>query len=137
MAPQADRLTRLDHANALLRTIASCGHHFFAHGTEISHFTFDPHGRIWWNDAGSRKRVYPYGYGWKHFVEGGTLRALVMALRRYIIQGKTLSQAQLGPWCACVCEGDLWGYGEDMAIVRRQAQDLGIIKPCQEAETAD
>ena len=33
----------------------------------------------------------------------------------------------LGPWPQWMCEGDLWGYGDDMQTVRAKALELGII----------
>lgn len=111
-------------ANAFLREIASCGRKFFRHGDLISQFFVDERGRVWFEDAHSRKRIYThYKWDWRGFCEGGTLRALVERLRDYIRTG-TKPHLALGPWPEHYCGGDLWGYGADMQQVRDSAARL-------------
>lgn len=124
---------RLRQVNGLLREIAKHGRRFFFHKGTVSQFTWDVHGRLWWKDAYSGKLVYPYGNRrWRGFTEGGTLRALVLELRMYIVHGIKLSQGTLGPWPVWYCEGDLWGYGDAMTSIRAYAQDAGMLPEKEE-----
>jgi hypothetical protein len=51
----------------------------------------------------------------------------VEALRDFVRTGKKLPMAKyFGPWPGWLCGGDLWGYGEDMPLVRRAARTLGV-----------
>lgn len=123
----SDKQSRVESANELLMTIAYCGRKFFHHGGNVSRFELDERGRVWFVDGHNGARIYThYTKGsWRGFSEGGTLRALVIALRDYITQSKQIGQA-LGPFSDWYCEGDPWGYGEDMQIVRQCANRLGI-----------
>lgn len=53
------------------------------------------------------------------------MRALIEQLRNYIQTGNP-QKLSLGPWPKWICDGDLWGYGEDMQQVRDAATRLGI-----------
>jgi hypothetical protein len=111
-------------ANAFIEAIASCGRKFFFHNGRASRFEVDARGRVWFIDAYSEHRIYThYGYRWRGFSEGGTLRSLVEKLRDFIRTGD-LRELHLGPWPKWICDGDLWGYGEDMAKVREAAEPL-------------
>ena len=63
---------------------------------------------------------------WKGFSHGGTLKALVQYLKRYIWDGEKLPAGSLGPWPHYGDEG-LWGYGEDMMAIMELAEGLGMI----------
>jgi len=66
----------------------------------------------------------------RKFSHGSTLRALMIALRKYI-QGKgKLPINHLGPWNKnIVDDGDLWGYGkEEMEKVRKECRELQEVK---------
>lgn len=120
---------RLETANKMLTTIASCGRKFFAHEDRVSQFDIDHRGRVWFTDKYTRKRIYvQYKGNWRGFSDGGTLRALVERLRDFITQGKALPSGIFGPWPEWVCGGDLWGYGADMESVRKMASQMGIVK---------
>ena len=115
---------RAQKANEFLREIAGCGRRFFHHAGRISAFEADYGGRVWFEDAYSQKRIYThYRYKWRGFTNGGTLRALVERLRDYISTGHS-PNLNLGPWPEHLCDGDLWGYGDDMQRVRAAAQRL-------------
>jgi hypothetical protein len=120
---------RLQKANALLETIADCGRKFFRHNDLVSRFELDRRGRIWFIDAYRSARIYThYTRGrWRGFSEGGTLRDLVIALRNYIATGKLINPVHFGPWPDWYCDGDVWGYGQDMEKVRAKAIELEII----------
>lgn len=121
----ADREERANKANQFIQVIASCGRRFF--GYEVtSHFQVDDRGRIWFWDGGSGRKIYThYRWQWKGFSEGGTLETLIRNLKVYIHRG-TLPKLNLGPWPDWICDGDLWGYGEDMEKVREAAKALEV-----------
>ena len=120
---------RAAQANELLRVIAANGRQFFKHGDCVSVFEVDYRGRVWWRNAYKNKRIYVYGHWyWRGFTEGGTLRQLVEYLRDFIRWGTPVPAAQFGPWPEWLCDGDLWGYGEDMEIVRSAARHLGVVR---------
>ena len=123
----AARQRRLLAVNELLKTIAGCGRKFFLHKGRVSYFELGEKGRIWFIDGYALDRIYPYGNSaWKGFSEGGTLRQMVVYLRGFILAGTPLPVGFLGPWPPDYCNGDLWGYGADMAKIRTQAQETGI-----------
>lgn len=108
---------RCNRANALLQVIASTGSRFFRHGSRVSQFYLDGRGRLWLNDRWNRKPVYTHYKGeWKHFSQGGTLKALCEALRDFVIHGKRFTFT-----------GRHWGYGEDMSAVISAARALEIL----------
>lgn len=120
---------RVEMANETLCAIASCGRKFFAHDGRVSRFELDHRGRVWFIDKYTQKRIYThYRYEWIGFSEGGTLRALVERLRDFIATGRQLPLLVFGPWPEWVCGGDLWGYGEDMEIVRGAVCKSGVAK---------
>lgn len=125
---------RVDKANDLINTIASCGRGFFYSSGKntISHFKINhQNGRLYFVDKYSDQCLplsHTKSKRWhQYFTEGGTLKALVEYLADYITTGKTITnQYVLGPWEEWMCHGDLWGYGEDMEKVRQKATELGI-----------
>lgn len=118
---------RLEKANEFIKTIASCGHKFFNHEGFISYFEFDDCRRIYFIDHYTKKMIYTHYKGlWRGFTNGGTLKTLIELLRDYISTGWPMKTTLLGPWSDSCCKGDLWGYGEDMEIVRKKAYDLQI-----------
>lgn len=118
---------RLAQANELLTTIASCGRKFFSHESRISHLELR-RGRVWFIDKYTEKAIYThYELGrWRGFTEGGTLRSLVIALRKWITSGQFPEYNHLGPWPDWYCGSDPWGYKQDMALVRAKAQEIGF-----------
>lgn len=126
---------RLMMANKLLSVISSCGRRFFYHKGKVSMLDIDHRGRVWFIDAYTGKKIYThYRYQWRGFSEGGTLKDLICVLRDFIVRGKRLHVSALGPWPDWVCNGDLWGYGDDMEKVRTAARDLGIIESSKQGE---
>lgn len=124
------KLQRAATANQLIKTIAGCGRNFFSYPKQhgISRFEVDPRGRVWFVDGYTGRCIYlHYTYWGRGFSEGGTLRHLINALKRYITLGGPIPASNLGPWAQCICDGDLWGYGADMQQVRDSAVGLGII----------
>ena len=122
------KLERLEAANGLLRTIASCGRGFFRHGDDVGYFELDEKGRVWYVDSYTQIPIYTHYAGrWKAFSQGGTMRSLVIGLRDFIRSGDQLHPETLGPWPDYICGGDLWGYGDDMERVRERALQEGII----------
>lgn len=118
---------RADNANRLVEVIASCGRRFFRHDDAIAGFGLDHRDRIWFTDAYTKRRIYThYKYEWRGFSNGGTMRRLIEQLRDYISTGEPQRLA-LGPWPSWYCDGDLWGYGDDMEAVRAAARDYGIL----------
>lgn len=133
MGALAAKRERAERANALLRTIAGCGRRFFANGDRVSAFEVDDRGRVWLRDKRTGALIYThYAYRWRHFTEGGTLKSLCERLRDFIRTGEP-QRLNLGPWPQWICDGDLWGYGDDMRQVRQAAADLGIA-PCPDAD---
>ena len=127
-----ERIKRLAEVNVFMQAMAGHGRKFFRHGDSVSWLEMDVRGRIWFFDSYSRKRIYTHYRGrWKGFTNGGTLKALVEALRDYVMTGKKLSQGRLW-WPDWYCNGDLWGYGEEgMEPVRHVAITLGLVEaPC-------
>lgn len=122
-----EKQLRTEAANKFLRQIASCGRRFFLHKGLVSHFELDDRGRVWFVDAYTSSRIYTQrtDTAWKGFSEGGTLRDLVIELSRHIQTGAPVRG--LGPWPQWYCAGDLWGYGEDMEIIRSLARLLGLL----------
>lgn len=132
-----DKQSRMEDVNKLLVSIATCGRQFFYHKGNISQFELDSRGRVWFVDGYSCKKIYThYTRGaWHGFSEGGTLRGLIIALRDYIKNGKTIGYA-LGPFPVWYSQGDPWGYGADMQTVKQCAERLGITST-QQARAAD
>ncbi len=118
---------RIDKANRFIAVVAGCGRRFFHHDGRVSYFKVDNRGRIWFVDKYTPQRqIYTHYAGrWKWFSEGGTLRDLVIHLRDFIRTGEK-QRLNLGPWPDWICGGDLWGYGDDMSVVRQSAMDFGI-----------
>jgi hypothetical protein len=113
---------RLLIANGLLEIIGQHGRRFFYHKGIISRLESDQRGRIYFIDSYTNKKVYLHtGSRWRGFTGGGTLRSLIEYLRDFIRTGKTLPKYCLGPWPDYLCDGDLWGYGEDMDKIRNYA----------------
>lgn len=122
---------RLRKANRLLGAIATCGRHFFSNPSSysISQLELDGRNLLWFRDAYTNKRIYTaYKGRWRHFSQGGTMRDLVLALCRFVRTGQKLHPRTFGPWPQEICDGDLWGYGKDMEVVRRSARELEVIE---------
>lgn len=118
------RFDRLEIANEFIKIIASHGREFFKTGNQIAYMKIKA-GHVYWVDDYTHAEIYlSYKYWTKGFTHGGTLRALVQALRLYILGRRDFPINHLGPWPQNMCDGDLWGYGESMEQVRKQALNL-------------
>jgi hypothetical protein len=126
---------RLSIANRAIAVISAHGRKFFSLSAEgrtvthnrISRFELRAHGQLWFVDKYTQKSIYTsYRRGrWRGFSEGGTLRALVCEMADYISgKRKDFPVTCFGPWPEWVCGGDLWGYGEDMKVVRDEIHAL-------------
>jgi len=123
---KATKAERVEHANALIRVIASHGRRFFYYekGDRYARMELDAGGRVWFVDDYSEKRVYTQqrAYNrWRGFTHGGTMRSLVECLRDYITRGEKvpcwrIATPQLGD-----SPDDIWGYGPDAAAAVREA----------------
>ena len=127
-------------ANEVLRICAKYGRRFFSQDADrlermgsprISRFELDARGRIWFVDKWRGSRIFVHydpqcrrGWSWK-FSEGGTLLCLCQSLRNWIRdESAPVPLGYFGPWKEWVCGGDLWGYGEEMQLVRRDVAAL-------------
>lgn len=120
---------RLKAVNEMLEVIASCGRKFFADKGQTSRMEVDTRGRVWFVDSYSGKRIYthcPFSK-WRGFTNGGTLKSLICHFRDFIVKSKPVPLGCFGPWPEWYCDGDLWGYGDDMEGVRKAAIWLGIV----------
>jgi hypothetical protein len=126
------RADRLLCVNALVTVIAVHGRRFFSWDDLVDFMEMDVRGRLWWNQRWNGKRLYLHGPGptilRRGFSHGGTLRELVLCLREYVLTGKRIWRGGLGPWKHHPdADGGLWGYGEEMQVVRVVARSLGIL----------
>lgn len=127
---------RVAAVNKFIQAIASCGRKFFVHEGFFARFEIDQRGHVWFIDDYSKKRIYTHYDGrWEGFTHGGTLKGLVESLRDYIRTGIP-KRLNIGPWPQWICHGDLWGYGEDIKLVRAAAIELGLI-PSESGATRD
>lgn len=115
---------RVETANAFLRIISEHGRRFFKHEGRVSRFEIGRGGHVFLVDKYTQRRVYTHYYRWRGFTDGGTLQSLCKALAEFIAGRADLPLSHLGPWPDWVCGGDLWGYGDDMAEVRRRCREL-------------
>ena len=125
----AIRWQRAAKANEFIAVIASCGARHFSYIGRPSSFEIDQRGLVWFRDSYSMRCICTHRtHGrWKGFTNGGTMRALVIHLRDYIMTGEP-QPLNLGPWPDWLCGGDLWDYGKDMDGVRLTALRLGLTK---------
>lgn len=127
----SDKRDRIDKVNQMIRAIGDRGRRFFYSKSKDRYASVevDHRGRVWWIDDYTGRRIYThYRYRWQGFSHGGTLQDLVGHFRDFIAKGKPVPARCFGPWPSYYCDGDLWGYGEDMEAVRVAAKELGIIE---------
>lgn len=139
----AEKHRRVEQVNQVIRIIADHGRRFFYTESKQSYASMqiDKHGKIWFIDSYSGKRILTHktvwGERWKGFSGGGTLRALVEAFRDYIRDGIPLPRGFLGP--ERFDDSNIWGYDEEgMKAVREQAgalpvfrQALSVVQPSE------
>jgi hypothetical protein len=125
---------RVEQANRAIEIIASHGRKFFSMCAEgrdfepnrISRFEIRK-GRLWFIDKYTEKAIYvAYRRGsWRRFSDGGTLRSLVENMADWITGKRPeFPLNHFGPWPDWYCGGDLWGYGDDMAVVREKVNEV-------------
>lgn len=124
------REKRLEQINQMIKEIADCGRHFFLGKNGYAKMEVDQRGRVWFIDDYTAKRIYTHHKGrWSGFFShGGTLKALVECFRDYISKGKKIPCRIFGPFHSTLCNGDLWGYGDDMQHIREKAVAIGLIE---------
>lgn len=89
----------------------------------------DDRGRVWFVDSYSGEHIYTHYDGeWRGFTHGGTLKAFITALRRFIKTGEKLNRTHFR-WPHWYSDGDAWGYGEEMVPVREATERLEIVQP--------
>ena len=116
----SDKIDRLKHANAVLRAMGSHGRRFFysEKNDRFSELVIDAGGRVRLIDDYTGKHVWLDKNGrWRGFSHGGTCRAIVEDLARYVRTGKP-TRNHFGPWPEWISDGDLWGYGDAAEKVR-------------------
>lgn len=122
-----ERRGRAFRANVFLRAVADRGRHFFRYANgEVSRFEVDDEGHLWFVDGYRGDRIWTHVHGWwgNRFTNGGTMQQLCLYLKEFVMTGKRIPPV-LGPWD--FCDNDLWGYGDDMELVRGSARDLGLL----------
>lgn len=127
--PDPVKNERAEHANALIKIIASHGRKFFEHDGYVASLEVDKNGRVWFIDEVSKRRIYTHKRDrWAGFSHGGTLQDLVRAMRDYITKGKKIPLNWLATIRINPANGDIWGYGEDArTAMRLEAATLPII----------
>lgn len=119
---KSEKAERVKRANEFISVIASCGRKFFSHNGRVSRIEIDQNGRMWFVDAYRESKIYiAYNGRWSGFSEGGTLRSLVIQLRKYILGEDFAFNLSHPSWW---CGGDPWGYGDDMETIRTAAKSL-------------
>lgn len=131
---RAQRLARLEQANAVIQAVAAHGRRFFYNEQKqrVGEFRLDARGVLWFIDEYNGTPVYvAYRGRWRGFNQGGTMRSLVEALMGYIREGTAIHPGHFGPWNPKIIpEGDLWGYGaEAMNAVRAQLENNPAVRP--------
>lgn len=131
---------RCGHANRVLDICSIYGRRFFRNYTdgEVSRFEVDTRGHIWLIDKDTKRRIYVMDRDgpWRGFTEGGTLRRLCEDLRDYIRTGTLISRGHFGPWPQWRADGDIWGYGPEMELVRQAVFKLPCVRPPANTEEA-
>lgn len=108
---------RLKHANAVILSISKYGRRFFwsEEKQRTARLDFHPMGHIYFVDEYSGRRIYTHHKGhWRGFSGGGTLKQIIIELRKYIQTGDPVDGRFFGPWNPeIIPDGDRWGYGRD------------------------
>jgi hypothetical protein len=130
---------RLALVNSIIRVIGSHGRHFLSENSDrrelvenpfFAHFQVDDRNEVWFIDRYTRKPILVRLFDWPGFSDGGTLRDLVKHFAEHIVTNKPLNIRYFGPAPKWVCDGDPWGYGDSMHVVR---EEIGKLLKIQEA----
>lgn len=121
---QYEKEKRLKIANKFIKIISSYGRRFFySEKSNKIAFLKLKNNHIYYVSEFLEKEIYLHYRYWT-FHHGGTLRCLIEALKEYIMGRIELPLNHLGPWRKEICNGDLWGYGDDMEKVRKECKNL-------------
>lgn len=130
MSASAKKAERVEHANALIKTISDHGRRFFYNEKHdrVAHMSIGPRGHIYFHDDYTGKAIYTsYPYHWDGFSHGGTLRDLVCQLAEYVRIGAQINIFWIGP--ERLMGGNIWGYAPDeMEKCRAEALKSPVIK---------
>lgn len=119
---------RLVLVNEAVKVIGSHGRRFFYSKIydRYALMEIDARGRLWWIDEYTDQRIYTHYNGrWCQFSNGGTLHGLVIHFKNFVQTGEPMPRV-FGPWPQWYCDGDLWGYGDDMQKVRDGLAAIGL-----------
>lgn len=118
---------RIDHANELIRLIATYGRKFFEHKGFVSTLELGKNGRVFFVDYYTQRRIDTHKSGdWRGFTSGGTLRGLVEQMRDYVKKGNPIPLDYIGLYRGNGT--NIWGYEEDeIRKLRAAVSDLPII----------
>lgn len=133
---QFARLLRCEYANRLIQVISSYGRCFFysRQRDSVARLSFDR--RVYLHDESGATIEAKAASKWRGFSHGGTLRALVLKMRDYVMRGERIDPAYLGI-DRQQGEGNIWGYAPDqMRLCREAAQQLPIINVATSLECA-
>lgn len=122
MKVSENKLHRIEHANAIILSMSGHGRRFFYNSKHdrVARFEIDSAGRLRFRDEYTDKCIaLIHGGKWRGFTNGGTMRAIIEDLAQYIRTGKKIRN-HFGPWPDWICDGDLWGYGDDAGKVRAE-----------------
>jgi len=115
---------RLKSANEFIKVIASCGRRFFKHKSFVSYLELSDHGRVFFIDYYTKKRIYTHiDCRWDGFTGGGTLQSLIERLRDFIVKGYYLPAEYFH-----VNYDHIWGYGSDIFVIKEAAIRLHIAR---------
>ena len=133
-----NRQNRVNAVNELVIVIARNGRNFFYRKSEkrYAKMIMKQNGRLYWVDDFTGDELYLHGNSFsstRNFSHGETLKELVKSLKEFVMTGEKLHYG-LGPWPDWICNGDLWGYGDDMLKVRDAAYSLGIFSRREKEE---
>lgn len=113
---------RVDHANRLIKLIATHGRKFLSHENKIAHMELGKGGKVFYVDAYTRRRIYTNQEHavWRGFSEGGTMRNLISHLKRYILEGTPVNKRLIANPGFYQDGGNVWGYDSDEANKLRE-----------------
>lgn len=125
---------RVDHANALIKLIATHGRKFLSHDGTIANMELGKGGKVFYMDPYTRRRVYTNRehVQWSGFNEGGTMKSLISHLKRYILEGTPVDKRLIANPGFYQDGGNVWGYESGEAEkLREQAFKLPMFQPCK------
>lgn len=123
-----ERRQRATKVNELVKVIGTNGRCFFCHKDTFAEMVVDDNCRLWWRDEWRGTMIYLHYKFWGvGFSNGGTLRSLVNNFKDFVMTERPLPEKVFGPWPSWYSNGDPWGYGSGMQVVRQKALELGLL----------